>query len=89
MCSSIATVLSSPFFELLGLLTIDYNSPFQVLITEAEADKKIDESGKAVDRKAHGSKKDSEVKSSSETHVELDSRLLSALLTVSTKVHYI
>ncbi|KAK7841625.1 ccaat/enhancer-binding protein zeta [Quercus suber] len=58
-----------------------YFALFKVLITEAEADKKIDESGKAVDRKAHGSKKDSEVKSSSETHVELDSRLLSALLT--------
>ncbi|KAL0009726.1 hypothetical protein SO802_004834 [Lithocarpus litseifolius] len=58
-----------------------YFALFKVLITEAEADKKIDESGKAVDRKAYGSKKDSEVKSSSETHVELDSRLLSALLT--------
>lgn len=58
-----------------------YFALFKVLITEAEADKKIDESGKAVDRKAHGSKKDAEVKSSSETHVELDSRLLSALLT--------
>ncbi|XP_050285152.1 protein SLOW WALKER 2 [Quercus robur] len=58
-----------------------YFALFKVLITEAEADKKIDESGKAVDRKAHGSKKDAEVKSSLETHVELDSRLLSALLT--------
>ncbi|XP_030968545.1 uncharacterized protein C4F10.09c [Quercus lobata] len=58
-----------------------YFALFKVLITEAEADKKIDESGKAVDRKAYGSKKDGEVKSSSETHVELDSRLLSALLT--------
>ncbi|KAL4625234.1 hypothetical protein ACB092_05G010400 [Castanea dentata] len=58
-----------------------YFALFKVLITEAEADKKIDGSGKAMDRKAHGSKKDSEVKSSSETHVELDSRLLSALLT--------
>ncbi|KAM4099639.1 hypothetical protein ACJW30_05G007100 [Castanea mollissima] len=58
-----------------------YFALFKVLITEAEADKKIDGSGKAMDRKVHGSKKDSEVKNSSETHVELDSRLLSALLT--------
>ena len=67
----------------------DYISQFQVLINEAGADQKIDQSGKAGDRKAHSSQKDSKVKSSSETHVELDSRLLSALLTVSTKVYYI
>ncbi|GMY34838.1 protein SLOW WALKER 2 [Fagus crenata] len=58
-----------------------YFALFKVLINEAGADQKIDQSGKAGDRKAHSSQKDSKVKSSSETHVELDSRLLSALLT--------
>jgi hypothetical protein len=57
-----------------------YNSQIQVLSTEAE---NKDKSGKALKEKARGSHKDSKVKSSSETHVELDSRLLSALLTVS------
>lgn len=60
-----------------------YNSQFQVLSTEADADQKKDKSGKALNEKAYGSHKDSKMKSSSETHVELDSRLLSALLTVS------
>ncbi|KAG6669017.1 hypothetical protein CIPAW_01G213900 [Carya illinoinensis] len=63
-----------------------YFALFKVLITEAGtgADQKIDKSGKALDKKAQGYHKDrkgSRVKSSSETHVELDSRLLSALLT--------
>ncbi|KAF5470970.1 hypothetical protein F2P56_011451 [Juglans regia] len=63
-----------------------YFALFKVLITEAGtgADQKIDKSGKALDKKAQGYHKDSKgsrVKSSSETHVELDSRLLSALLT--------
>ncbi|KAF5466318.1 hypothetical protein F2P56_016257 [Juglans regia] len=63
-----------------------YFGLFKVLITEAGtgADQKIDKSGKALDKKAQGYHKDSKgsrVKSSSETHIELDSRLLSALLT--------
>jgi hypothetical protein len=60
-----------------------YDSQFQVLSTEADADQKKDKSGKALNEKVYGSHKDRKVKSSSETHVELDSRLLSALLTVS------
>ncbi|XP_059456216.1 protein SLOW WALKER 2 [Corylus avellana] len=58
-----------------------YFALFKVLSTEADADQKKDKSGKALNEKAYGSRKDSKVKSSSETHVELDSRLLSALLT--------
>ncbi|KAB1218311.1 CCAAT/enhancer-binding protein zeta [Morella rubra] len=61
-----------------------YFGLFKVLITEAGADQKFDKSGKALDKKANSyqmDSKDSKSKSSSETHVELDSRLLSALLT--------
>ncbi|XP_062154243.1 protein SLOW WALKER 2 [Alnus glutinosa] len=58
-----------------------YFALFKVLSTEADADQKKDKSGNALNEKVYGSQKDRKVKSSSETHVELDSRLLSALLT--------
>lgn len=54
--------------------------PFQVLISEA--------GGKRKDKKNDGhnleqSSNDGELNNTSESHVEMDSRLLSALLTVS------
>lgn len=54
---------------------------FQVLISEANDNQNKD--SKAQDEKPSGSSyKISNTKSSSDSHVELDSRLLSALLTV-------
>lgn len=57
---------------------------FQVLITEAGGGEKMDKSGKAGVKKPLSSLEDSKVESSSGSHVELDSRLLSALLMVRT-----
>lgn len=57
---------------------------FQVLISEAGGSLKTDK--KEEDKKTSSSSKDSKIKSqSSESHVEMDSRLLTALLTVGTK----
>ncbi|KAF3451979.1 hypothetical protein FNV43_RR08075 [Rhamnella rubrinervis] len=58
-----------------------YFALFKVLITEAGAGPKMNKNGKAGDRKASSSLKDDNVKSSSESLVELDARLISALLT--------
>lgn len=57
-----------------------YFALFKVLITEAGSSKKMDKSIKA-ERNTSGSSKENEIKSSPESHIELDSRLLSALLT--------
>ncbi|KAB2613124.1 hypothetical protein D8674_035440 [Pyrus ussuriensis x Pyrus communis] len=54
-----------------------YFSLFKVLINEAAAGEKMDKKGKAWSKKPLSSNED---KSSSDSHVELDSRLLSALL---------
>jgi ribosome biogenesis protein MAK21 len=60
----------------------------QVLITEAGSSKKMDKSSK-TERNTSGSSKENEIKSSPESHIELDSRLLSALLTVSINNFYV
>lgn len=69
--------------EVVKLETIIYILQFQVLINEAGRNQPLDnKSNKAVKgtpRSMQNKQKDSE-----ETHIELDSRLLSALLTVST-----
>ncbi|BBG98745.1 CCAAT-binding factor [Prunus dulcis] len=57
-----------------------YFALFKVLITEAGGGEKMDKSGKAGVKKPLSSLEDSKVESSSGSHVELDSRLLSALL---------
>ncbi|KAM2957331.1 hypothetical protein FF2_024336 [Malus domestica] len=54
-----------------------YFSLFKVLINEANAGEKMDKKGKAWSKKPLSSNED---KTSSDSHVELDSRLLSALL---------
>lgn len=57
----------------------------QVLISEAGGSLMKDKKRKEDDKKASNMSKDSKVDSqSSELHVEMDSRLLTALLTVST-----
>ncbi|GAV61402.1 CBF domain-containing protein [Cephalotus follicularis] len=58
-----------------------YFALFKVLITEAVGGQKMDKSTKEEDRKASSFSKERNAKSSVEPHVELDSRLLSALLT--------
>ncbi|KAK9290330.1 hypothetical protein L1049_008497 [Liquidambar formosana] len=58
-----------------------YFALFKVLISEAGAGSKMEKSRKAGDGKASSSFKECKVKSPTEFHVELDSRLLSALLT--------
>ncbi|KAK9289711.1 hypothetical protein L1049_007870 [Liquidambar formosana] len=58
-----------------------YFALFKVLISEAGDGRKMEKSSKAGDGKASSSFKECKVKSPSEFHVELDSRLLSALLT--------
>lgn len=58
-----------------------YFALFKVLITEAGGSQEKDKSGKRGDGKASKSGKHGEAKNSSESHVELDSRLLSVLLT--------
>lgn len=57
-----------------------YFSLFKVLILEVYAGRKMDESCKSGNGKDSSSFKDSEVKSPSDSHVELDPHLLSALL---------
>ncbi|KAJ9184828.1 hypothetical protein P3X46_004516 [Hevea brasiliensis] len=57
-----------------------YFALFKLLITEAENSQKADKSGKAKDRNTSNPVKELKVESS-ESYVELDSRLLSALLT--------
>ncbi|KAL5579637.1 hypothetical protein UlMin_012079 [Ulmus minor] len=58
-----------------------YFALFKVLISEAGGGEGKDKSGKPGGRKASSSAKHSKEKSSSESHVEMDSRLLSVLLT--------
>lgn len=56
---------------------------FQVLITDATSNQKLDKSGKGK-----GNAKEGKSKDLSESHVELDSRLLSVLLTVNMIIIY-
>ncbi|XP_065855876.1 protein SLOW WALKER 2 [Euphorbia lathyris] len=58
-----------------------YFALFKVLITEAESTRGKQRSGKGENRKASDPPKEHKMENSSESHVELDSRLLSALLT--------
>ncbi|WCJ33430.1 CCAAT-binding factor [Euphorbia peplus] len=58
-----------------------YFALFKVLITEAESTRGKEKSGKGENRKGAGPAKEHKMENSSESHVELDSRLLSALLT--------
>ncbi|WCJ36143.1 CCAAT/enhancer-binding protein zeta [Euphorbia peplus] len=58
-----------------------YFAFFKVLITEAESTRGKEKSGKGENRKAAGPPKDQKMENSTESHVELDSRLLSAHLT--------
>ncbi|XP_057459449.1 protein SLOW WALKER 2-like [Actinidia eriantha] len=59
-----------------------YFALFKVLISETDESGKTDKNRKEEDRKASTPSKDSKLKrQSSESHVEMDSRLLSALLT--------
>ncbi|KAF5931690.1 hypothetical protein HYC85_027861 [Camellia sinensis] len=59
-----------------------YFALFKVLISEADGSLKTDKNRKEEDKKASSSSKDSKVKSQpSEPHAEMDSRLLTALLT--------
>ncbi|KAF9689828.1 hypothetical protein SADUNF_Sadunf01G0133100 [Salix dunnii] len=57
-----------------------YFALFKVLITEAGSSKKMDKNSKA-EKNTCGSSKENEIKNSPESPIELDSRLLSALLT--------
>lgn len=57
-----------------------YFALFKVLISEAGSGEKTDKSEKVGGKKPPGSLKDGKGNSSSDSHVELDSRLLSALL---------
>lgn len=57
----------------------------QVLISEAGGDQKIDKSSKAGG-KTSSSFKNNKAKDAMESHVEMDSRLLSVLLTVSMNI---
>ena len=74
-------------FPIWPLICVD-KPQSQVLITEAGSSKKMDKSSKA-ERNTSGSSKENEIKSSPESHIELDSRLLSALLTVSINNFYV
>ncbi|WCJ26384.1 CCAAT/enhancer-binding protein zeta [Euphorbia peplus] len=58
-----------------------YFALIKVLITEAESARVKEKSGKGENRKGDGPPKEHKMDNSSESHVELDSRLLSALLT--------
>ncbi|KAL7180544.1 hypothetical protein ACSBR1_043694 [Camellia fascicularis] len=59
-----------------------YFALFKVRISEADGSLKTDKNRKEEDKKASSSSKDSKVKSQpSESHAEMDSRLLTALLT--------
>lgn len=55
----------------------------QILISKVSGELTTEESSKEEKRKATSSSKDVKEKVSSESHVAMDSRLLSALLTVS------
>lgn len=69
-------------YEILKIINLFLS---QVLISEAGGSLMNDKKRKEDDKKASSSSKDSKVNSqSSESHVEMDSRLLTALLTVST-----
>ncbi|KAK1575937.1 hypothetical protein Q3G72_009611 [Acer saccharum] len=58
-----------------------YFALFKVLIIEASGDEKMDTNNKKEDKLSSSFAKESKAKSPSESHVEMDSRLLSALLT--------
>ncbi|KAK2653698.1 hypothetical protein Ddye_013554 [Dipteronia dyeriana] len=58
-----------------------YFALFKVLIIEASGDENMDNNNKKEDKLSSSFAKESKAKSSSESHVEMDSRLLSALLT--------
>ncbi|KAJ9181067.1 hypothetical protein P3X46_009238 [Hevea brasiliensis] len=58
-----------------------YFALFKLLITEAESSQKMDKVGKAKDRNTSNPVKKNKGESSSESHFELDSRILSAVLT--------
>lgn len=60
-----------------------------MLITEAGAGQKMDRGSKVEDKSTSGPSKEGKVKPSSESHIEMDSRLLSALLTVSSKFSHV
>ncbi|GAA0147296.1 DNA-binding transcription factor [Lithospermum erythrorhizon] len=57
-----------------------YFALYKVLISEASAENMTGKHSKTENNKANGTIKDDKLKSSSELHVEMDSRLLSALL---------
>lgn len=55
----------------------------QLLISESSAEKKLDKGNKKEDKKETGSLKNNKAENPSGPNVEMDSRLLSALLTVN------
>lgn len=75
--------MSIVLFDILCTSRNINKSQFQVLVTEAGGSQTIVKTNKAEDRNISGPSKEGEVKNSLGTHIELDSRLLSALLTVS------
>ncbi|WCJ33333.1 CCAAT-binding factor [Euphorbia peplus] len=66
-------------FTSLSIFSMD--DKFSVLITEAESTRGKEKSGKGENRKGAGPPKEHKMENLSESHVELDSRLLSDLLT--------
>ncbi|XP_057981919.1 protein SLOW WALKER 2 [Malania oleifera] len=58
-----------------------YFAVFKVLISGAGGEQKVNKSSKAVNGKSLGSFNNSKAERSSESHIEMDSRILSALLT--------
>ncbi|CAL1383487.1 unnamed protein product [Linum trigynum] len=57
-----------------------YFALFKVLITEAGVSQKTDKDSKIEDKSTSGASREGKVKASQESHIEMDSRLLSALL---------
>ncbi|CAI0462522.1 unnamed protein product [Linum tenue] len=57
-----------------------YFALFKVLITEAGVSQKTDKDSKIEDKSTSGPSREGKVKASQESHIEMDSRLLSALL---------
>lgn len=80
LCKLLCCIIQ--IYEILMIINLFLS---QVLISEAGGSLMNDKKRKEDDKKVSSSSKDSKVNSqSSESHVEMDSRLLTALLTVST-----
>ncbi|CAI0462520.1 unnamed protein product [Linum tenue] len=75
----VAKRLIDVYFALFKAYDIEPSSS-QVLITEAGVSQKTDKDSKIEDKSTSGPSREGKVKASQESHIEMDSRLLSALL---------